>query len=175
MWEIVRVQTTLTPGVATITLPANVVLVTDASIVLNFGTSNESRRYITPISRTEYLSYANQQVPGPPTVWWFDRLITPTITFFPVPDSSGPYTLDYFYASQMQDANLASGETPNVPYRWLDCIVAGLSHRLARIYAKDLEEMRKTDADEAWKIAAAQDVENTPIMLAPALSQYYRR
>jgi hypothetical protein len=46
-------------------LTPQTVLLLDGSIVLNFGTSNESRRYITPISRTEYLSYANQQTPGP--------------------------------------------------------------------------------------------------------------
>lgn len=175
LWEVIRTQTTLTPGTATYTLTKQTVNVLDASIVLNFGTQNESRRYITPISRTEYLSYANQQTPGPPTVWWLDRLETPTITFYPVPDNNGPYTFDFFSVTQIQDANLAGGETADVPYRWLDAILAGLSHRLSRIYAPTLEALRKVDADEAWKTAAAQDTENVPLTLAPALATYYRR
>lgn len=175
LWEVVRTQTVLTPGTATYTVTPQTIMVLDASVVLNFGTQNESRRYITPISRTEYLSYANQQTPGPPTVFWFDRIIGPTITFYPVPDNSGPYTFDWFGCTQMQDANLPGGETPNVPYRWFDCIVAGMSHRLSRIYAPTLEALRKVDADEAWKIAATQDVENVPFTLAPGLSAYYRR
>lgn len=174
LWEVVRTQTTLTAGQAQYTLPASLVMVLDASIVLNFGTSSESRRYIAPISRTEYLSYANQQTPGSPTVFWLDRTITPTITFYPVPDGNGPYTFDYFSCTQMQDANLTNGETPDVPYRWLDALVAGLSHRLARIYAPTLEAQRKMDADEAWKIAAEQDVENVPLVLAPGLSSYFK-
>lgn len=175
LWEVIRTQTTLTQGTATCSIDPKTIMLLDVSIVLNFGLSNESRRYITPISRTEYLTYANQQVPGPPTVWWFDRLTSPTVTFWPVPDGNGPYTFDYFSCTQVQDANLPSGETPNVPYRWLDYLVAGLAHRLSRIYAPQLEAIRKSDADEAWHIAAAQDTENVALSLAPAIGGYYPR
>lgn len=174
LWKVIRTQTTLVSGQATYTLPASTVMVLDASIVLNFGTQFESRRYITPISRTEYLSYANQQTPGPPTVFWFWRMETPTITFYPVPDNTGPFTFDFFSCIQVQDVNLPSGETPDVPYRWLDALVAGLSYRLARIYAPTLEPARKADAQEAWTIAATQDTENVPMTLAPSLVGYYR-
>jgi hypothetical protein len=150
-------------------------MILDASIVLNFGESDESRRYITPISRTEYLSFANQLVEGPPTTYWFDRLISPTVTFWPVPDDNGPYTFDYFSCTQIQDAALTSGETPDVPLRWFDAIVAGMSHRLARIYAPPLEAQRKADANDAWSIAATQDTENVPVSFAPSIGAYYRR
>ena len=175
LWEVVRTQTVLTAGTATYSVTPQTILVLDASIVLNFGTTNESRRYITPISRTEYLSYANQQTPGPPTVYWFDRLIAPTITFYPVPDNNGPYTFDWFGVTQIQDAGLRGGETPNVPYRWFDALTAGMAHRLSRIYAPPLEAQRKVDADEAWRIAAGQDTENVPLLLAPQIGVYYRR
>lgn len=82
----------------------------------------------------------------------------------------------------MQDANLPGGETPSVPYRWLDALVAGLAFRLGRIYPPQMPNMDpmafrsalKADADEAWKSAAEQDVENVPLVLAPSLSRYYR-
>jgi hypothetical protein len=61
-----------------------------------------------------------------------------------------------------------------MPYRWLDAFVAGLAHRLARAYKPALEQIRKADADEAWGIAANQDVENLPIYITPALGSYYR-
>lgn len=175
LWEVIRTQTTLTAGTATYSVPAKTIMVLDASIVLNFGTSSESRRIITPLSRSEYLSFANQQTQGPPTSFWFDRLISPTITFWPVPDSSGPYTFDYFSCVQIQDANLAGGETPDVQIRWFDAIVAGMAHRLARIYMPQLEAQRKADAMEAWVIAATQDNENVPFTLAPTINSYYRR
>jgi hypothetical protein len=174
LWEVIRTQTTLTQGTATYTLPTKTITVLDSSIVLNFGTSSESRRFITPISRTEYMTYANQQTQGQPTVWWFDRLISPTVTFWPVPDGNGPYTWDFYSVTQQQDVNLPGGETPDIPYRWLDAMVAGLSHRLSRIYAPQLEQMRKADAMEAYDIAAKQDTEVAPFKISPLLSNYFR-
>jgi hypothetical protein len=97
------------------------------------------------------------------------------VTFFPVPDGNGPYTWDFFSCIQQQDANLPGGETPDAPYRWNDCIVAGMAHRVARIYKPELEAIRKTDAKESWDSTAAQDTENVPLSLAPNLSSYYRR
>ncbi len=174
LWKVIRTQTTLTQGTAVYSVPSSTIMILDASIVLNFGTAQESRRYITPISRTEYLTFANQQTQAPPTCYWFDRLIDPTVTFWPVPDGNGPYTFDFYSCLQMEDANLASGETPNVPYRWFDAIVAGMAHRLSRIYAPTLEALRKADAKEAWQIAAAQDTEAVNVSVSPMLSGYYR-
>jgi hypothetical protein len=182
LFEVIRTQTTLTAGTANYPITPQTVMILDASIVLNFGTSNESRRYITPLSRTEYLSLANQQTPGPPTQFWFDRLESPTITFYPIPDNGGPYTFDYFSCTQQQDAVLTGGQTPDVPYRWLDAVIAGLAYRLCKYYPpKDVpdpaafEQLRKGDADQAWQNAAAQDTENVPFQLAPSLFPYYRR
>jgi hypothetical protein len=181
LWEVIRTQTTLTQGTATYAIPAKTVMILDASIVLNFGQADESRRYIPPISRTEYLSFANQQTQAPPTTYWFDRLISPTVTFWPVPDGNGPYTFDYFSCVQIQDANLAGGETPDVPYRWLDALVAGLAQRLARTYPPQgvdpvaFRKELKDEADEAWMIAAGQDTENVPLSIQPAIAAYYRR
>ena len=173
LWEVIRTQTTLVQGTATYSVDAKTIMILDASIVLSYGTTSESRRYIPPISRTEYLSFNNQQITGPPTVFWFDRLISPSVTLWPVPDGNGPYTLDYFSCTQMQDANLAGGETPDVPYRWFDAIVAGMAHRLSRIYAPQIEQLRKQDAMEAWNDAAAQDTEGTPFKIVPQLGAYY--
>jgi hypothetical protein len=76
----------------------------------------------------------------------------------------------------MQDANLPGGETPDLPYLWLDWFIAGMAHRLARPYATtEIEKMRKADAVEAWTIAATQNTENVPLTLAPMISGYYRR
>lgn len=161
-------------GVPTYSIPPRVVMILDAWISVSTGMTRTDR-YITPMSRTDYSSIANKLTSGSPTSFWFDRLIAPTITMWPVADGSGPYTLYYYACVQMQDANLPGGETPDLPYRWLDWFVAGLAHRLARIYAPDLEDKREKDANRAWQLAATQDTENVNLSLAPPISQYYRR
>jgi hypothetical protein len=100
LWKVVRTQVSLVAGVATYQLPLETVLATDVSVVMNFGTQQESRRYITPISRTEYHTYVNQQIADIPAVYWFNRQISPTITLFPVPKASN-LTLDYFAVNQI--------------------------------------------------------------------------
>lgn len=175
LWEVALVAQALTAGTSTYAVDAKVVMILDAYISLNQGTTTQSDRYITPISRTEYASFATKKTSGFPTSFWFDRLISPTVTLWPVPDSGGPYYLNYYVCTQMQDANLAGGETPDVPYRWYDAMTAGLAHRLARIYAPQLEAQRKTDAQEAWAVAAAQDTEGVALSIAPGIGAYYPR
>lgn len=175
LWKVEQIATTLVSGTATYDVPARVVMILDAWVRTNSGTANQTDRYITPVSRTEYASFANKATSGPPTTFWFNRQIAPTVTMWPVPDSAQTYILDYYACSQIQDTGLTGGQTPDLPYLWLDAYVAGLAHRFARVYKPELEQQRKADADEAWQIAATQNTEGVPISFAPMLGGYYRR
>lgn len=172
LWTVDLVSVPLVQGTATYAVDSSTIQILDAYISQGGSLTND--RLIFPVSRTEYASYPNKTAQGAPSVFWYDRLISPTITLWYVPDASSTYTLNYYRCVQVQDANLPGGETPNVPYRWLDCMVAELAHRLSRIYATELETARKADAQEAWTIAATQDVENTDLYLMPQLGGYYR-
>jgi len=175
LFKVELISVPLVNTTPTYSVPARVIMVLDAWITQNSGTSQQSDRYISPMSRSEYASLANKNTPGQPSQFWLDRLIAPTITMYPVPDASGPYVLNYYACSQMQDLNLAGGETPDIPYRWYDAFVAGLSHRFARHYAADLEDKRKLDAKEAWSTAATQDTENVGLSISPTIRTYYPR
>jgi len=175
LWKVELISNTLTQGTATYAVPARVVMMLDAYVSLNYGTADQTDRYITPMSRTNYASIAAKSTQGFPTSYWYDRLSTaPTFTTWPVADGNGPYTLNYYACSQMQDASAYGSQTPDIPYLWTDAIVAGLAHRLARVYAPSLEQQRKADAMEAWMIAATQNVENVPVIISPGISRYYR-
>lgn len=175
LWEVSLQTITLVQGTATYSVPAKNVMILDAYYSINTGATDQTNRVVTPISRTEYASYSSPQTQGPPTVYWFDRLISPTVTLYPTPDGNGPYIFNYYGCTQIQDAALTGGETPDIPYRFLDAMVADLSHRVSRIYAQPLEAQRKQDAKDAWDIAAAQDTEGVPLTIAPSISSYYPR
>jgi hypothetical protein len=171
LWKVDLVTTPLVSGTDTYAVDPRTVMILDAWVT----TPQSNDLFITPMSRTEYASINNKTAPGRPTTFWFDRLISPTITLWPVPNQSG-FTLSYYRCTQMQDANLAGGETPDLPYLWLDWFVAGMAHRLSRPFSdREMEKMRKADAVEAWTIAATQNTENVPMTLAPMISGYYRR
>lgn len=181
LWKVQLNTISLVQGTPTYSIPSNVVMILDAYRSLNYGTSNQTDSYVTPMSRTEWASIANKSSQGPPTSYWFDRLISPTVTMWPEPDGNGPYTWAYYAVLQMQDANLPGGETPDLPYRWLGVLVAGLALRLARCYPpQGVDQLafkadRQKDYDQAWQWAAAQDTENVPFTIAPGIGAYYRR
>ena len=174
LWEVVLISVPLIQGQTTYTVPAKVVMILDAVIQQNTGTSSQFDRVIMPISRTEYSQTPNKLQQAPPTVFWFDRLINPTVTLWPVPDQTNYYTLNYYAVTQIQDAELTDAQTVDIPYRWLDALAAGLAARLAAIYAPDRMQMLEAKAAQTYTIAATQDTENVPLYIMPGLSGYFR-
>lgn len=172
LWTVDEQTQTLTSGTSNYSIPATTITILDAFI--RTGTSpNATDIYLTPISRTEWATINNKATSGRPNQYWFDRLISPVIYLWPVPDDSTTYELHYYRYRQIQDATLPSGVTPEVPQRWLDATVAGLAARLAAIHAPELEDKRKGDAERAFQFAAAQDTENVPLYLIPQIGGYY--
>lgn len=172
LWTVTQKTQLLTAGTATYTLPANVIMILDAYRSTTSGTTTTDI-FMTPISLDDYAGYPQKGTQAPPTVYYFNRQIIPQVTTYPVADSGGPYTFTYWCCVQVEDANLTGGETPNVPVRWYDAMVAGLAYRLARIYAQPLEDKRKADYMDAWGLAANQDLQQTPVRVTPRLSGYY--
>ena len=172
LWDVDLQTVPLTQAVATYSVPAETVMITNAYIRSGTGTTTFDR-LIFPISNTEYAALPEKTIQNTPTQFWFNRLISPTLTLYPVPDGNGPYTLYYYRVRQIQDALGPNGFQMEVPYLWLDAMAAGLAHRLARVFAPQLEQIRKADADEAWAIAAKQNVENVPLYIAPGLISYF--
>jgi hypothetical protein len=175
LWTVDLQSIPLVQGMGTYSVPAETAMILD--VYVRFGEPVETDRAMYPISRSEYSTYPQKSLQAFPTVYWFDRLISPTITIWPVPDSAGPYTLYYYRVRQVQDAEFTDNTnalTIEIPYLWLDAFCAGLAHRLARVYAPNLEQIRKADADEAWALAAKQDQENVGMYVTPGLNGYFR-
>jgi len=171
LWTVDLQTLPLVQGTATYSVPPETTMILD--LYVRYG-SPAVDRYLMPISRTEYAAIAVKSTPGFPSQFWFDRLVSPTITFYLVPDGAYAYTVFYYRVRQIQDATVANGFNVEVIGRFLDALTANLAHRLARIYKPELEQIRKADADEAWVIAATQDVENVPVYVYPGLSGYWR-
>lgn len=167
-WTVELVSVPLTPGTATYATDPHVVSLLD--VYINNGSSN---RLIWPFSRTDFASLAEPNEQGFPTVFWWDRLLQPTITLWPVPDNNAPYTMNYYAYTQIQDAEPSQGGNAAIPYFWLDAYVADLSHRLARHHAPALEGQRKTDRDVAYGNACKQ-VELGELYITPGLQSYFR-
>lgn len=183
LWAVDLVETTLVTDQATYPVDGNTVAILDA-YVTNDQTGENIDRIILPVSRTEYASYPNKEQQGFPTVFWFDRLISPSrstgsagpsITLWPVPNvDNGPSTLKYYRVRQIQDSALTNGQTVEIPYLWLEAFAYGLALRLAQIWNPQAIPMIKPMADESYTIAAEQNVETAQQYISPMISGYYR-
>ncbi len=175
LWAIDLQTVALVPGVPTISIDPATIDILDAWVTV--GTQD---LVIAPINRGTYASYVNKLQLGRPTTFWFDRLISPTVTFWPVPDGAASYVFNFFRARQTQDeiagAGLASasgGLTPDAPFRFLDALCWGLSERLAYIYAPDRLATVGAKAQRALAEAQAEDTEDGPIQFTPNISGYF--
>lgn len=170
LWQVELVTVPLTIGQATYNVDANTVVMLDAYI--EYG-SPAIDRIILPISRTEYASYPNKAQQGFPTTFWFDRLLSPTVTLWPVPDGTQT-SLKYYKVNRIQDANMNGTQDVDIPPIWLEAFAYGLAQRLAVIWSPDKVVGLKPMADEAYQIAAAQNVETAQQYISPQISGYFR-
>ena len=174
LWTVDLQTVPLVQGQETYSVPSNTVVMLDAYMVIDNGQSQPIDRIILPISRTEYASYPNKEQQGFTTTFWFDRLLAPTVTLWPVPDGTSAQYLKYYRVRQIQDSNLQNGEQVEIPYLWMEAFAYGLAQRLATIWAPDRLALLKPLADEAYQIAAMQNIETAQQYISPQISGYFR-
>ena len=174
LWAVDLVETNLVTDQTTYDVDSDTVVILDA-YVTNDQTGDNIDRIILPISRTEYASYPNKEQQGFPTVFWFDRLLNPTVTLWPVPNTNnGPTKLKYYRVKRLQDANFTSGQTLDLPYLWMEAFAYGLGQRRAIIWAPEKLAILKPLADEAYQVAAEQNIETAQQYISPQIIGYYR-
>lgn len=174
LWTVDLQTVPLVAGQATYAVPENTVIMLDAYIRIDNGSSPPIDRLILPISRTEYASYPNKEQEGFPTVFWQDRLISGNVTLWPVPDGTSAQYLRYYRARQLQDSEFTGGQTVEIPYLWLDAFADALSYRLARVWNPAMAPALKLVADESYNVADNQNVETASQYISPQIYGYYR-
>jgi hypothetical protein len=175
LWKVDLVEVNLIEGQAQYAVDPSTIMILDAYWRVFDGNSNPIDTIIWPLSRTEYASMPNKNMEGRVTSFWFDRLMSPSITLWQVPDGNGPYLLRYYRVTQIFDANLQGGETADLPNRWLDAFAWGLAARLAHSYAPAQVGRLEAKAQMALQNAQEQDTENVDLTIAPSVSGYYSR
>lgn len=117
------------------------------------------------ISRGDYLAIPDKTSQGRPTQFYVDRLITPIVTVWPAPQNSTDQLI-YYRVKRIQDVGTAQND-PDVPFRFLPCLVAGLAYYLAVKRAPQRIGVLKQMYDEEWQRAAAEDSERVALRLVP--------
>jgi len=160
LWTVEQSTQALTDGTASYTLSADFTDLLEV-VVRRSGTDF----MLTKMSRGEYLNIPTKTQEGRPTQYYFDRKTTPSITLWPTPENSTD-TLVFYYVRRIQDVD-AQVNTTDAPFRFLPCVIAGLSYYLAVKKAPDRIQLLKSIYEEEFQRASDEDDDRVPLKLTP--------
>ena len=75
------------------------------------------------------MNIPNKTTQARPTQYFVDRQITPVVNIWPTPDNNN-YQLVSYRIQRIDDVN-SSAEDPEVPSRFIPCMVSGLAYNIA--------------------------------------------
>ena len=163
LWTVTQATLSMVSGTSAYTLTSNY---TDLLEVVIRNSSNVDTT-LTKMSRSEYLSIPNKSSSGRPTQFFYDRQVTPTLTLWPTPNSSAD-TLVYYFVNMIQDVDTLQNTT-DAPFRFLPCMVAGLSYYIAIKKAPERVQMLKSIYEEEFQRAADEDEDRVSLKLQPSV------
>ena len=175
-WEIANNNITLVADQATYTMfrsttdgtsSATAVYGVDDVLEASFRNSNVDTP-LTKINRSAYQALSNKTSTGQPTQYYVQRLIdrvTITLYLTPGTDQAGKF-LNYYYVKRIQDAGDYTNDA-DVPYRFVPCMIAGLSYYLAIKYAPDRVQMLKMLYEDELNRALEEDGSSSSSFITP--------
>tara|TARA_R100001377_G_C3158773_1_gene98952 strand:- start:145 stop:819 length:675 start_codon:yes stop_codon:yes gene_type:complete len=170
LWTIEQTSTSLTSGTSSYTLNQYDIDVVSAIIRQVVGTTTTDLQ-LTRIGRSEYLNIPNKSATGRPTQLFLDRQTTPVIKLWPTPDSAATYTLIANTIQRIDDVT-ASNQDPEVPSRFIPCMVSGLAYYIAMKKNPERVMLLKQQYEQDFKLAADEDRNRASLMLVPSRSSY---
>ena len=168
MWTIEQDEIALTPNVGTYNLPNDTVDIIEHVVRTGTG-SSQADLSMSRISVSTYASIPNKIVTGRPIQVYVDRLApTPSVNLWPVPDTAQTYTLVYWRLRRIEDAG-SGVNTMDVPFRFLNCMVAGLAYMLSMKVPGGIDRigLLKQQYDEALELAATEDRDKSSSRFVP--------
>lgn len=172
MWTMDEGTINLVAGTATYALPADTVDLLDHVVRTGAGNvATQADLTITRIAEPTYASIPNKLEQARPIQIWVQRLNTPQVTLWPVPDDTQTYQLVYWRLRRIEDAGNGIN-TMDMPFRFIPAMVAGLAYYLSMKVPGAYERMPmlKAQYDEAWQAASDEDRDKAPIRLVPRRS-----
>ena len=158
MWEISKVELTLTEGDNDYSINAYDIDILDAYIqrtVNDIVTDYPLDR----IDRNEFIGIPTKATKARPTEFWLERLKTPVIHLYPTPENSTD-KLIYYVWQRIQDSS-ASINDVDIPSRFIPPLVSGLAYYIClkkniqklgvikEQYEQDLMNALKYDEDRS--------------------------
>ena len=180
-WEVANNSITLVDGQSTYTMyrstsdgtsDATAIYGVDDVLEASYRNSSSVDFPLTKINRSEYQSLSNKTDTGTPVQYFVQRFIDKvTVTLYLTPGSTeaGNF-INYYYVSRIQDAGAYTNES-DVPYRFVPCMVSGLSFYLSQKFAPQRTQEMKLLYEDELQRALQEDGSSSSSYISPKV--YY--
>ena len=169
LWTIEEISLDLVQGTNQYNMNAYDIDILSA-VIRDSSTSPSTDIEIDRIGRQEFLNIPNKTSQARPTQYFVDRQITPVINIWPTPDSAN-YKLVSYRIQRIDDVN-TSAENPEVPSRFIPCMVSGLAYYIALKKNPQKAGILKQQYEQDFKLAADEDRNRASLMLTPSRRFY---
>ena len=189
LWTIEQGSIPMVTGQSTYDLPIDTIDLLDTVIRTGTG-QNQIDINITRISESTYSTIPTKNAQGRPIQVWINRqsgaqypaggqpagtdpatgINYPKIVVWPTPNAPGnQYTFVYWRMRRIQNAGNGV-TTQDIPFRFLNCMVAGLAFSLS-VKLPDVAPERvlflKQEYEQQFQLAADEDREKAPLRFVP--------
>ena len=132
------------------------------------GSTDQSDTPMTKIDRSTYGGLSNKKSKGTPNQYWVERLIDRTeIHVYPTPDSTNAAKhVHIYYIKRIDDVGDYTNAT-DLPFRFIPCMVSGLTYYLSQKYAPQLTQGMKLLYEDELQRALAEDGSASSTYITP--------
>ena len=146
------------------TLPVGTIDLIDA-VIRDSSTGSNIDTVLNRISIADFNQLPEKTSYGKPSQYMLDKQYTPNIYVWQIPDTND-YSIVYWSINQLEDIT-ASNEDADVPYRWSDCICAGLASKLSLKFAPDRFQVLDQVYERSFEFAASTDNDGVTMRVRP--------
>ena len=142
--------------------------VLEAQLRSNRTQTDQSDSPMTKVDRSTYAAFSNKLSEGTPNQYWVQRFIDHvSINVYPTPDSSSASKdMHFYYIKRIQEIGAYTNAT-DLPFRFVPCMVSGLSYYLSMKYAPQLTQNLKLLYEDEFQRALQEDGSASSTFITP--------
>ena len=159
-------------GTSATTLPTNGIYgmsdVLESQLRSNYNTTTQSDSPMTKVDRSTYAGFSNKLSKGTPNQYWVERFIDKVrIHVYPTPDSTNASkNMHFYYINRIQDVGAYTNAT-DLPFRFVPCMVSGLSYYLSMKYQPQITQQMKLLYEDELQRALQEDGSASSTYITP--------
>ena len=140
----------------------------EAQLRSNRTQTDQSDSPMTKVDRSTYAAFSNKLSQGTPNQYWVQRFIDHvSINVYPTPDSTNASKdMHFYYIKRIQDIGAYTNAT-DLPFRFVPCMVSGLSYYLSMKYAPQLTQNLKLLYEDEFQRALQEDGSASSTFITP--------